>query len=110
MEILHAAIKIQGKRIGVALGNTLTASAHAHCVIDGTTKRRWDAIEKLIGEWQPLVLVCGIPRHPDGAAHEVTVRASRFARQLAGRFHLPVFTVDERYSSVEAERDNPGPR
>ena len=48
-------------------------------------------------------LVIGVPRHPDGAAHEMTEKALRFGRRLAGRFHLPVFEVDERYTSVEAE-------
>ena len=49
-----------------------------------------------------LALVVGVPFHPDGAAHENTVRARRFARQLHGRFRLPVFEVDERYSTTEA--------
>ena len=44
----------------------------------------------------------GVPFHPDGAAHENTQRARRFARQLHGRFALPVFEVDERYSTTEA--------
>ena len=53
-------------------------------------------------EWQPDALVVGVPFHPDGAAHENTRRAQRFARQLRARFGLPVYEVDERYSTTEA--------
>ena len=56
----------------------------------------------MIAEWQPDALVVGVPFHPDGAAHENTERARRFARQLHGRFHLPVHEVDERYTTTEA--------
>jgi RNase H-fold protein (predicted Holliday junction resolvase) len=58
--------------------------------------------QKRIAEWQPDALVVGVPYHPDGASHENTARAQRFARQLRGRFGLPVFEVDERYSTTEA--------
>jgi putative Holliday junction resolvase len=64
---------------------------------------RFAAIEKLIREYQPDALVVGVPRHPDGAPHDNTRRAQRFARQLHGRFGLPVHEVDERYTSTEAE-------
>ena len=64
---------------------------------------RFEAIGTLIGEWQPDALVVGVPWHPDGAAHDNTRRAQRFARQLQGRFQLPVHEVDERYSTVEAQ-------
>jgi putative Holliday junction resolvase len=47
-------------------------------------------------------LVVGVPFHPDGAAHDNTTKARQFARQLHGRFQLPVFEVDERYSTTEA--------
>jgi len=53
-------------------------------------------------EWQPDAIVIGVPFHPDGAEHENTRRARKFGRQLAGRFSLPVFEVDERYSTTEA--------
>ena len=62
---------------------------------------RFAPIEALIREWRPDALVVGVPRHPDGADHENTRRAQRFARQLQGRFGLPVFEVDERYSTTE---------
>jgi putative holliday junction resolvase len=63
---------------------------------------RFAAIEKILKDWKPDALVVGIPTHPDGAAHKMTALAQKFARQLHGRFHLPVHEVDERYSSVEA--------
>jgi putative Holliday junction resolvase len=63
---------------------------------------RFEQIAKCIKAWQPDALVVGVPFHPDGAAHENTARARRFARQLEGRFGKPVFEVDERYTTTEA--------
>jgi RNAse H domain protein, YqgF family len=92
------------KRIGVATGNTLTGAAQPlGTVAETTTDGRFARIGALIREWQPARLVVGRPLHPDGVAHEVTARAERFARQLEGRFGLPVSLVDERYSSVAAQ-------
>jgi putative holliday junction resolvase len=91
------------KRTGVATGNRLTQSANPLQTLHiAGSEARFDAIKKILDEWQPDALVVGIPTHPDGAAHEMTERCQRFARQLHGRFHLPVHEVDERYSSVEA--------
>ena len=53
-----------------------------------------------IDEWQPDVLVVGLPVHADGVPHEMTARAERFARQLEGRFALKVARVDERYTTA----------
>lgn len=89
------------KRIGIAMGNTLTGQAQPLRVIaaiDNAT--RFKLIGELIAEWAPARLVVGEPRHPDGAEHEMTLRSRRFANQLHGRFNLPVELVDERYSSV----------
>lgn len=91
------------KRTGVAVGNRLTKSANALTTIRAEGDARFAPMGALIKEWQPQALVVGIPRHPDGNAHEMTARAERFMRQLQGRFVLPVYPVDERYSSVEAE-------
>jgi putative holliday junction resolvase len=91
------------KRTGVASGNRLTRTATPMQTIHtAVTDVRFAVIEKILKEWQPDAIVVGIPTHPDGAAHEMTQRAQRFARQLHGRFGLPVHEVDERYSSVEA--------
>ena len=90
------------RRIGVAAGNTVTHSAQPLRSIDAVGDARFAAIGALIGEWRPDALVVGVPRHPDGAPHDNTRRAERFARQLHGRFELPVHAVDERYSTTEA--------
>ncbi len=90
------------RRVGVASGNSLTRRAQPLRTIAATGDARFEAIAGLIAEWQPDGLVVGVPFHPDGAAHENTERARRFARQLAGRFALPVTEVDERYSTTEA--------
>ena len=90
------------KRVGVASGNTLTRTATPMRTIAVEGEARFDAIGLLIEEWQPHALVVGVPFHPDGAAHDNTVRARRFARQLHGRFHLVVHEVDERYTTTEA--------
>jgi putative Holliday junction resolvase len=90
------------RRIGVASGNRLLGGAEPRATLAGGDGA-WAEIEKLIARWQPEALVIGVPRHPDGAPHEMTEKAQRFGRRLAGRTHLPVFEVDERYTSVEAE-------
>lgn len=91
------------RRIGVATGNRFSQSAEPLKSIAIEGEARFLAIERLIKEWQPDALVIGLPVHPDGAEHEMTLRARRFGRQLHGRFRLNVYEVDERYTSVEAE-------
>ena len=91
------------KRIGVAVGNRLTRSATPQPTIRAEGEARWAPIASRLAEWQPDALVVGVPFHPDGAEHENTVRARKFARQLRGRFKLPVYEVDERYSTTEAQ-------
>ena len=90
------------KRTGLALGNRLLRTAQPHGTVQAEGDARFAAIAKVLREWQPDALVVGVPFHPDGQAHENTRRARRFARQLHGRFKLPVFEVDERYSTTEA--------
>lgn len=90
------------KRTGVATGNRLTRTATPQGSIAAEGDARFAAIALKIRDWQPDALVIGIPYHPDGASHENTVRALKFARQLRGRFGLQVFEVDERYSTTEA--------
>jgi len=93
------------KRVGVATGNTLTRGATPLRTVAAEGQQRFTAIAALVQEWQPDALVVGVPFHPDGAPHDNTERARRFARQLHGRFHLPVHEVDERYSTTEAASD-----
>ncbi len=90
------------KRTGVATGNLLTRTATPQASIVAQGLARFPAIQARITEWQPDALVVGIPFHPDGASHDNTARAQKFARQLRGRYGLAVFEVDERYSTTEA--------
>lgn len=96
------------KRLGVAVGNALTGAARPLTTLDSSTNdARWKGVSRVIAEWEPAVLVVGIPRHPDGTPHEMTARCERFARQLEGRYGLAVERVDERYSSaVVADEDD----
>jgi putative Holliday junction resolvase len=89
------------KRIGVAVGNTLLRQAQPLTVITSlTNEAKFADIAALIKEWQPGRCVVGLPSHPDGAEHEMTVRCRRFANQLNGRFGVATSLVDERYSSA----------
>jgi len=89
------------KRIGVAVGNTLIRQAQPLSIITAETNdARFAAIGALIQEWRPACCVVGLPLHPDGAEHEMTVRCRRFANQLNGRFGVATALVDERYSSA----------
>ena len=95
------------KRIGIAVGNTLTGQAQPLALVKAIDNAaRFKQIGELIAQWRPACLVVGEPFHPDGAEHEMTLRCRRFANQLHGRFDLPVHLVDERYSSavIQAKR------
>ena len=102
IEGVALAFDFGARRIGVAIGNGVTCDARPLRTIAAEARSRWPEIGALIAEWQPQQLVVGIPRHPDGAPHDMTTRCERFANQLAGRFGLPVARVDERYSSAAA--------
>jgi len=90
------------KRTGVAVGNRLLRSATPQPTIRADGDARLAQVEARVREWEPDALVVGVPFHPDGASHDNTARAQKFARQLRGRIRLPVFEVDERYSTTEA--------
>ena len=100
------------RRIGVAVGNTLTRLGQPiKTIAEASGDAVFKVIEGLLKEWQPNRLVVGLPCHPDGAEHAMSAKARRFGNQLQGRFQLPVEWVDERYSSVVLEvnpdmRDN----
>lgn len=92
------------KRIGVAVGQELTGTARALITLTNRNGAPdWEAISGLIAQWQPAALVIGLPLNLDGSDHEITRLARRFGNRLMGRYNLPVYTVDERLSSVEAE-------
>jgi putative holliday junction resolvase len=92
------------RRIGVAVGEMMLGTARPLTTISAEANEvRFNAIAKLIGEWSPTRLVVGLPLSLDGEAHEMTERCRRFARQLEGRFRLPVVLVDERLTSTSAD-------
>jgi putative holliday junction resolvase len=90
------------KRVGIAVGNTITGTAQALETV--TVAQIWPAVQQLIDEWQPDAFVVGLPLRDDGSETQGTAPARRFAGRLQGRFGKPVVFVDERYSSVEAEQ------
>ena len=94
------------KRIGVAVGETLLGRANALTTIAAeTNEARFAAVARLIEEWQPALLLVGLPLSLDGAEHGMTVRCRRFANQLHGRFGLPVTLTDERLTSAVADAE-----
>ena len=90
------------KRTGVAVGNRMLRTATAQPTIRAEGEARMAQAQARVQEWQPDALVVGVPFHPDGASHDNTVRARKFARQLRGRCGKPEYEVDERYSTTEA--------
>ncbi len=92
------------KRIGVATGQELTATTRSLATVNViNNKPDWDHIERLIKEWQPDILIIGLPMNMDGTEHDMSKAARRFANQLHGRFNRPIELVDERLTSLEAE-------
>lgn len=91
------------RRIGIAFGQSVTGTAGPAGVVTNTgDDRTFEAIARLIDEWRPSGLVVGLPLHADGSPGDMHARVENFVRDL-GRFGLPVATVDERYTSREAE-------
>ena len=91
------------ERIGVAVGETQLGVAHPLTTLSNRANAgTFAAIEALIGEWRPALLLVGLPTHADGTPHAMTARARRFARQLEARFALPVALGDERHTTQAA--------
>ncbi|UOO75928.1 Holliday junction resolvase RuvX [Neisseria sp. Dent CA1/247] len=91
-------------RIGVAEGDAEVGTAHPISTVTGDSNdAKFEAIAKLVKEWQPKHFVVGLPVHTDGTEHELTRLSRKFGRRLHGRFNLPVYWVDERMSSLYAE-------
>ena len=93
------------KKIGVAIGNTLTRQARPLDILFPVTRvQRFAAIEKLLQDWQPDKVIVGLPLATDGQEQYASLRCRRFANQLQGRFGVETVLVDERGSSVEAQQ------
>ncbi len=92
------------QRIGVAVGQEITGTATALRTVTAIDGRPdWETLSELVQTWRPDALVVGLPLHADGSAADITQAVKRFMRQLEGRFHLPVYGMDERLSSRAAE-------
>jgi len=106
LRLAHVAFDFGLRRIGIAIGNTLTGSARALATIDDARDEpRWAELSRVIKEWQPELLVVGLPVHSDGAPHAMTAEARRFAQRLAATFALPVETADERHTTQTAQAE-----
>lgn len=93
------------RRIGVAVGQGITRSATPVTTLDARSgEPDWPQLLALINEWRPTELVVGLPYNADGTPHDLTHEAETFVRSLAERSGLAVHTVDERLTSIEAER------
>ncbi|MCU7555504.1 Holliday junction resolvase RuvX [Alteromonas sp. ASW11-19] len=92
------------KSIGVAVGQEVSGTAAPLAAIkarDGIPN--WDTIAVLYEEWQPDVVVVGLPLNMDGTEQEMTRRARKFANRLHNKFKTPVATCDERLSTADAK-------
>lgn len=91
------------KRIGVAIGQTLTRTARPLTIITlQSTTFPWEKIDALLTEWRPQALIVGLPCHADGTLNAVSRAARAFSEQLWQRYQLPVHLIDETLSSLEA--------
>lgn len=92
------------RRIGVASGSTVTATASPLTTLAAREGQPdWKALDSLLQEWGPDLIVLGLPYNSDGSESTMTLRVREFAAELQSRYDLPVATVDERFTSAEAE-------
>ena len=91
------------RRIGVAVGQTLTGSATPLAVVPVAGKPDWQAITVIIKEWKPAAIVVGLPLAEEGGETDMSKGARRFGRQLHGRYGIQVLYEDERLTSFGAQ-------
>ena len=102
---LFLAFDYGGKRVGVAMGDASIGIAHPIKAISyKTSKELMAEIETIVREWKPSALVVGMPRKESGEPHSLEKRVNRFCKTLESRFKLMVHTIDESYTSVEADQ------
>ena len=93
------------RQIGVAVGNCLLNTTQPLAIISAREGiPDWSAVERVVAEWQPDLLLVGDPLNMDGSASELSTRARKFARRLHGRLGIPFEMADERLSSFEAKQ------
>ncbi len=92
------------KRIGVAIGNNITKTSHPLSTIDTPVNtKRFVAIEKLISQWSPILIVIGFPLNEDGTSSRLTALVKKFASKIKNKFGIKISLIDERLTSIEAE-------
>ncbi|WP_040727704.1 Holliday junction resolvase RuvX [Thiomicrorhabdus sp. Kp2] len=93
------------RRIGVAIGQTVTQTATPETIVNSKDgKPDWEHITKLFETWQPTAIVVGLPMRLDGTEQALTQPARKFGQRLHGRYQRPVFYIEEQLSSIEAEQ------
>lgn len=100
MTSVYLAFDYGSKRIGVAVGDSLTCSARPLPALPGPD---WVVIGRLVAEWRPAALIVGLPLDEDGSEQAITGPARKFAAELQRQLKLPVHQADERYSSRAAD-------
>ena len=92
------------KRIGVAIGNSITKSSHPLETIN-TPKNteRYRLIELLLKTWEPFKLVIGYPLNDDGTLSEMSLLAKKFGMKLGNKYNIPIAMIDERFTTSESD-------
>ena len=92
------------KRIGVAIGNSITKSSHPLETINTPkNKERYKLIELLLKTWEPVKLVIGYPLNDDGTLSKMSLLAKKFGMKLGNKYNIPIAMIDERFTSSEAD-------
>jgi len=93
-------------RIGIGIGNSLLGTARPLCIaLNKSGTPDWEQIDRVVAQWQPKGLVVGIPLTIDGQVQEITHHARGFLKRLKKRYQIPVFSADERFSSMQAQQE-----
>ncbi len=92
------------RRIGVAVGQTITQTATPEAIVNSKDgKPDWEHISKIFEQWQPVAILVGLPMRLDGTEQALTQPARKFGQRLSGRYNRPLYFIEEQLSSIEAE-------
>lgn len=89
--------------VGIAIGQSITGTAAALKTIKTNKSFNWDALDEIIKVWMPEAIIIGLPLTEDGQEQLITKQTRNFSKKLLNRYNLPVYEVDERYSSMQAQ-------
>ena len=105
-ELRALAFDFGERRIGVASANTVTSTSSALGAVEARSgEPDWRALDALVTEWQPNVIIVGLPCHIDGSESTISAKARAFGALLTDRYALPVTMVDERLTSAQAAQE-----